>query len=83
MAKCKCCGQDMLTADGCINIKIQYKGRIYDRVKVGDDGDFLEDYTEGRCGDCGAKVGHYHHPGCDCERCPICGFQFISCDCDI
>ncbi len=34
-----------------------------------------------RCHDCNVKVGGYHHPGCDEERCPRCGRQLISCDC--
>ena len=36
-----------------------------------------------RCHECGARPGHYHHVGCDAERCPVCGGQLISCDCDI
>ena len=32
---------------------------------------------------CRARPGHYHHVGCDAERCPVCGGQLISCDCDI
>jgi rRNA maturation endonuclease Nob1 len=35
-----------------------------------------------RCGDCGAAVGEYHRDGCDLEICPICGGQFLTCDCD-
>jgi len=33
------------------------------------------------CHDCGVKEGQYHEPGCDCEICPICGGQLISCNC--
>ena len=82
MVKCNFCGRDMLTSDGCDNMKIEYKGKIFDRIKVGDPGDFYENKTEGRCGDCGAKIGHYHHLGCNSEKCPVCKLQFISCDCD-
>ena len=32
-----------------------------------------------RCHDCGAAEGEYHKPGCDWERCPVCGLQLLSC----
>lgn len=31
------------------------------------------------CGDCGARPGSLHEPGCDVERCPRCGNQLIAC----
>jgi hypothetical protein len=34
------------------------------------------------CGDCGVREGEIHHFGCDMERCPFCGCQLISCECD-
>lgn len=83
MAKCDVCKNDMLTAAGCNNhIYIMNNGNEVKPVRVGDEGDWLEGETEGRCGDCNASVGETHHVGCDIERCAVCGGQFISCGCD-
>lgn len=66
----------------------------YIRVKFGDESEFLNrkfDYGIDKettsiynfkyCGDCLAEQGEYHALGCDCELCPKCGKQFITCGC--
>ena len=81
MAKCDAGGKEMLTAKGCSFRYVKtFDGKYYERYKVGEDG-WCEEGEH--CGDCGAVYGYYHHPGCDNERCPICGGQIITCDCPI
>lgn len=78
MAICDWCDKEMKTADGCSGNKtIIIKGKEYDSIPFHDD----DDETIIRCHDCNVKSGEFHHPGCDAERCPICGGQIISCDC--
>ncbi len=81
MAKCEYCGREMLVADGCAYSHLTLRdSRKVRRQKVGEEG-WIEPGE--RCGDCGALYGHYHHPGCDIERCPICGMQALMCECPI
>jgi len=83
-AICKVCKRDMAKADGCRPSAFIHNGKQYERFKVGEPGDFYEsDGDKALCTDCGAKHGHYHHPGCDCEICPVCGRQLLICGCKL
>lgn len=59
-------------------------GRDYERIRWGNEPDYKEWTPEigSPCGDCDTLYGEFHENGCDIERCPCCGGQFISCLCD-
>lgn len=81
MAKCKYCKQEMTVAGGCVRVPVISNGKEYEPIRVGNEGHYLEYADIYRCGDCGARMGEYHHPGCCMEKCPVCGGQLISCGC--
>jgi hypothetical protein len=39
MVKCELCGQEMLKTDGCLCTKIRYNGKIYSRIRFGEEFD--------------------------------------------
>jgi len=81
---CPLCKGDITKVIGCTLSIFMCNGKEYERFKVGGEGDFFEGAdADSTCGDCGSKYGHYHHYGCDCEHCPVCGGQLITCGCDI
>lgn len=73
MVRCKICRQDMNKTAGCGVKSVFCNGKKYTRVPV---------TGNGRCTDCGALPGRYHHFGCDQEICPACKRQLRSCHCE-
>ena len=82
-AICSDCGREMTPGTGCGCSQVSLGGKTYERIRAGDDRDFDPDMADGDvCHDCNAGLGQYHHSGCDAERCPCCGGQLLSCDCE-
>lgn len=64
-------------------VALQINGADYPRIGHG-----LQEREHGMepphgCHDCHVKTGQLHIPGCDMEKCPRCGGQIITCDCDL
>lgn len=68
MAVCDYCNQEMTNSKACTLTKFDGEPN---RIPNGDS----------LCHDCNTPPHGLHHPGCDSEKCPICGGQAISCDC--
>ena len=68
--------------EGCVfeYIKFAYGRKKYKRNRCGCH-DGFEDMIDGSCPDCEARYGKLHHVGCDCEICPRCSHQVLSCYC--
>lgn len=39
----------------------------------------LDQFREESCPECGVRIGNYHRPGCEIERCAFCGELLLAC----
>lgn len=84
MAVCATCHQEMRSHVSCWQELIEYpNGKKLEQIPVNEN--YCTQVESGQlvCGDCSAPLGGFHHPGCDCETCPNCHGQLISCECFI
>jgi len=78
MAVCSWCEREMTTASSCTAVVLHRDGTPIRMIPWGKEPGWS---ARARCGDCAAKPGGFHHPGCDVQRCPLCEGQMMSCDC--
>ena len=80
LPKCRVCGYTIGKTVSCRIRTINYKGKSFRRVKVGDPGDPYEGKKVMACASCGVGFGRFHHADCEKEVCPICGGQLATCE---
>lgn len=83
MEYCKTCRQNARQTVTCIMVRVQLKGLDYQRIPYGKEIGMYQYLKTGRCPECHAIKGGYHHFGCDVESCPRCGERasLVKCGC--
>lgn len=82
MAHCDDCKLDMNaeTTTSCIHARINLGGKLYDRIRYGQEPN-IPTRVGSRCSDCNVAWMGIHHWGCTRERCPKCKSRIMSCGC--
>jgi hypothetical protein len=86
MSLCDVCRREMTKAHSCAwTSRAQFcpiviLGVHYEPIPYGSEPGWREFGIPipARCHDYGVEIGGYHHPGCDVERCPACGGQWLA-----
>lgn len=79
MAVCAFCQGEMTDTISCSVTAFHLAGRHFALIPYGQETHW--EARSPRCGDCGTPRGGWHHPGCDIQQCPACGWQMLSCEC--
>ena len=77
MAICDWCNKDMSddkTTSCDENVKVDFGDGVKDPIRYGSENRANFGKNNTRCHDCNIVIGGIHHPGCDVEECPKCGY---------
>lgn len=66
-----------------VGIMIDKNNKKYERIAYGKEPGFNAEVKHEFCPDCTAAIGEFHYECCDIEICPKCGFQLLSCECEL
>lgn len=75
------CSPMYLNQPDCVFTHVKIGNKIYKRKPETTKNCEFYDELPTYCHYCGIVYGNIHHIGCEIERCPKCGGQFVCCDC--
>jgi uncharacterized protein with PIN domain len=80
---CDICLRKKSEASSCGIEKLKIDGKVYRRIKWGNERNNGESPTIERCPCCNVEIDGYHHQYCNREQCPKCGERLLHCKCKI